>query len=64
MKHQRERARRMEEQRWLIDKLIETSGVDFSWGPASNALGILGFDVHPDVMSIRAKARKYADIPR
>ncbi len=64
MKHQKERVRRMEEQRWLIDKLIETSGVDFSWAPTNNALGILGFDVHPDIMSIRARAKKYADIPR
>lgn len=64
MKHRKENVRRMGEQRWLIDKVIETSGVDFSWGPTSNALGILGFDAYPDVMSIRSKAKRYVDIPR
>lgn len=64
MKHGKERARRMEEQRWLIDKLIEASGVDFAWAPTANALSILGFDAYPDVVSIRTRAKKYADIPR
>lgn len=64
MKQQKERARRMEEQRWLIDKVIETSGVDFSWAPTNNALSILGFDAYPDIASVRAKAKRYVDIPR
>ncbi|MBI2960432.1 MAG: alpha/beta hydrolase [Betaproteobacteria bacterium] len=64
MKHRKEKTRRMEEQRWLIDKVIETSGVDFSWAPTGNALSILGYDAYPDVMSIRARVKKYADISR
>jgi len=64
MKPQKDRSGRMAEQRWLIDKVIETSGVDFVWPITRAAMGAIGLDVAPDVMSIRSRVRKYADISR
>jgi len=58
------RARRMAEQRWLIDKVVETVGVDFSWPMSAVAMGVAGGMVVPDVMGIHARVRKYADISR
>jgi len=58
------RARRMREQRWLLDKVVETCGVDFSWPMAAICAGVAGGNVVPDVMGIHARARKYADLSR
>lgn len=56
------RSRRMAEQRWVIDSIIESNGVDFSWPMTGVTIGVAGLDVVPDVMSIRAMVKKYADI--
>jgi cephalosporin-C deacetylase-like acetyl esterase len=58
------RARRMREQRWQIDKAIESTGVDFSWGMSAITLSVGGRNIGPDVMSIRARVKRYADISR
>jgi cephalosporin-C deacetylase-like acetyl esterase len=58
------RARRMMEQRWLIDKAVETVGVDFSWAMAAMCQAAGGRNVVPDIMSIRARVKKYEDISR
>jgi cephalosporin-C deacetylase-like acetyl esterase len=58
------RARRMMEQRWLIDKVVETVGVDFSWAMAAMSQAAGGRNVVPDIMSIRARVKKYDDISR
>ncbi|MCJ7596583.1 MAG: hypothetical protein MUO52_17600, partial [Desulfobacterales bacterium] len=60
----KENSRRMREQRWLIDKAVETTGVDFVWPMTRAAMGAIGLDVAPDVMGIRARVRKCADISR
>jgi cephalosporin-C deacetylase-like acetyl esterase len=58
------RARRMREQRWQIDKAIESAGVDFSWGMSAITLSVGGRNIGPDIMAIRARVKKYADISR
>jgi dipeptidyl aminopeptidase/acylaminoacyl peptidase len=58
-----ERSRRMAEERWLIDKVIEATGVDFSW-PMSALVLNTAPNIGPDVMSIRLRVKKYADISR
>jgi len=57
-------SRRMAEQRWVIDRVIETVGVDFSFPMTGVALGAAGLECSPDIMSIRARVKKYADITR
>ena len=64
MKQHKERARRMAEQKWVIDKVIEATGVDFSWPMTGVTIGAAGLDVIPDVMNIRFMVKKYADITR
>ncbi|MFC1869518.1 alpha/beta hydrolase [Thermodesulfobacteriota bacterium] len=64
MKKYPELSRRMSEQGWLIDKVIQTSGLDICWPMSSIALGTVGPDVAGDVMSIRSNVKKYADISR
>ena len=64
MKEQRYGTRRMAEQRWLIDKVIDTVGIDFSWPMTPIAMGTAGPNLGPDIMSIRARVKKYADAPR
>lgn len=64
MSQKKENARRMGEQRWIIDKLIEIDGVDFAWPATANALAVIGPDVSPDIMTIRSRVKKYADISR
>jgi dienelactone hydrolase len=64
MTQQKTKAKRMAEQRWVIDKAIESTGVDFSWPMTGVTIGAAGLDVIPDVMSIRAMVKKFADISR
>ena len=58
------KTRRMAEQRWLIDKTIEATGVDFAWPMSGIALGAAGLNLVPDVASLRARVKKYDDISR
>ena len=63
-RRKRETPRRMREQEWLIDKAVETTGVDFVWPMTRAAMGAIGLEVAPDIMTIRARVKKYADISR
>ncbi len=64
MSYQKPRARRMREQRWTIDKIVESYGVDFSWPMTGVTAGAAGLAVIPDIMAIRASVKKYIDISR
>ncbi|MFC1945452.1 alpha/beta hydrolase family protein [Chloroflexota bacterium] len=64
MKQQKEKVRRMAEQRWLIDKVIASTGSDLTWPMSSVALGATGLDLAPDVMRLRERIKKWTDIPR
>ena len=64
MSYQKPRASRMREQRWTIDKIIESHGVDFSWPMTGVTAGAAGLAVMPDIMAIRATVKKYLDISR
>lgn len=58
------RVRRMAEQRWIIDKIIQTVGVDFAWNMSRATLGTIGLDVASDITSIQLRVKRYADISR
>jgi dienelactone hydrolase len=64
MGEEKERCKRMAEQRWLIDKVIQSVGIDFCWPMSAIAMGVPGSNAAGDVMSVRMRAKKYADIPR
>ena len=64
MSPENERCKRMSEQRWLLDKVIESVGIDFCWPMSYIAMGMPGPNVAGDVMSVRIRAKKYADISR
>jgi dipeptidyl aminopeptidase/acylaminoacyl peptidase len=64
MSPENERCRRMGEQRWLLDKVIESVGIDFCWPISHIAMGTPGPIVAGDVMSVRMRCKKYADISR
>ena len=57
-------SRRMAEQMWMINNTVEALGVDSLWPIAQSALGAAGFDVGGDVMSIRLRVKRYADVSR
>ena len=64
MSQETERCRRMGEQRWLLDKVIESVGIDFCWPMSYIAMSIPGPNAAGDVMSVRMRSKKYADISR
>lgn len=62
MKRHEDRTRRMREQKWTFDKIIEATGVDFFWLMSRAALGAAGLDVANDINTLRLKVKKYTDI--
>ena len=64
MSYQKPRARRMREQRWTIDKIVESHGVDFSWPMTGVTAGAAGLAIMPDIIAIRNSVKKYIDISR
>jgi dipeptidyl aminopeptidase/acylaminoacyl peptidase len=64
MKEHQMRTRRLREQKWLIDKMVETTGIDFMWRLSGSAAGAIGADVADDITGIRSRVKKYADITR
>ena len=57
-------SQRMAEQMWMLDRMVGALGVDSLWPIAQSAMGAAGFDVAGDVMSIRLRVKKYADVSR
>jgi dienelactone hydrolase len=64
MKEHEERTRRMREQSWVLDKIIQATGPDYFWPMTDELLNTVGLDLYTDIKSIRARATKCADISR
>ena len=58
------RARRMQEQSWMYDRLIRFGGPDFYWPMTQEVLNASGMTGWGDVMSVRAGVRRMADLTR
>lgn len=58
------RTRRMREQRWLLDQVIRTVGVDWDQGRTQYTAYACGPDAQPDFAGVRERVRKFADIHR
>ena len=58
------RARRMQEQSWMYDRLIRFGGPDFYWPMTQEVLNASGMTGWGDVMSVRAGVRRLADLTR
>src|SRR5262245_27892307 len=56
------RTRRWTEQRWLIDNVIATVGLEFDQGRVSHPLSLMGAEAAADGALIRQRAKKFADI--
>ena len=54
--------RRWNEQRWVLDNIIQANGVDWDQGHTSVLLRACGLDVQSDMTGLRQRVRKYADI--
>ena len=54
--------KRFEEQRWVLDNIIQANGVDWDQGHTGVLLRACGLEVQGDMASLRQRVRKYADI--
>jgi len=58
------RMKRFREQRWLLDSVIQTVGVDWDQGRTSRLLSNLGMSAQADVAEVRSRVTKFRDIAR
>jgi hypothetical protein len=58
------RARRFAEQRWLLDAVIQTVGLQWDQGRIGYAEGPCGFLAQPDFERVRSRVKKFDDIAR
>ncbi|NQU69322.1 MAG: prolyl oligopeptidase family serine peptidase [Rhodospirillales bacterium] len=56
------RAKRMAEQEWMFDKIIQATGPDFYWPMTEETLRTVGMDGSGDIRSVRGAIRKLTDI--
>lgn len=56
--------RRWKEQRWILDNIVQTVGVDWDQGRTNRLLSYCGSKVMGDVQAIRQRVRRFADIGR
>jgi dienelactone hydrolase len=56
------RMRRWDEQRWVLDNLIQANGIDWDQGRTGVILRACGLAVQADMVALRQRVRKYADI--
>lgn len=56
--------KRWEEQRWLLDAVVQTVGVEWDQARVAYTLGPCGPDATGDFIGIRSRIRKYNDIAR
>jgi alpha-beta hydrolase superfamily lysophospholipase len=65
MKAQNEiRMKRFREQRWILDNIIRTVGVDWDQGRTQRLLSFLGLSALQDVTQVRERVTKFKDIQR
>ncbi|MBZ5699972.1 MAG: esterase FrsA [Acidobacteriia bacterium] len=58
------RMRRWQEQRWLLDAVIQTVGMEWDQGRIAYTLGPCGPDATADFNGVRARVHKFNDIAR
>ena len=56
--------KRWEEQRWILDSIIQTVGVEWDQARLAYTMAPCGPDAVPDFMSVRMRVKKFADIDR
>ena len=56
--------RRWREQRWLLDQIIQTRGIDWDQGRTGKMLRNCGPGVQADLQEITRRIQKFVDIPR
>ena len=58
------RMTRFRNQRWLLDNIIRTVGIDWDQGRTSRLLSNIGMTANGDVTQVRSRITKFKDIPR
>jgi dienelactone hydrolase len=58
------KVRRWREQRWLLDHVIQTRGIDWDQGRTGKILRNCGPEVEDDLKEVCARIQKFVDIPR
>lgn len=56
------RTRRLKDQEWMFDKLIQSGGPDFYWPMTEEALCAVGMDASGDIRTVRGSIRKLLDL--
>src|SRR5581483_3935050 len=56
--------KRWREQRWLLDQIIQTRGLDWDQGRTGKILRNCGAGVEADIREISRRVQKFTDIPR
>jgi fermentation-respiration switch protein FrsA (DUF1100 family) len=56
--------KRFKDQRWVLDNIIRTVGVDWDQGRTHRLLAYIGLGGFPDVTQVRQRVTKFKDIPR
>ncbi len=56
--------KRWQEQRWLLDAVVQTLGLEWDQARVAYTLGPCGPDATGDFIAIRSRVRKYNDIAR
>ena len=54
-----ERTRRMADQKWSFDKIIQATGVDFFWPMTEETLCTVGMDASADIRRLRNKRGRF-----
>jgi len=58
------KVRRWREQRWILDQVIQTRGIDWDQGRTGKIIRNCGPTVEPDLQEICRRIQKFVDIPR
>jgi dienelactone hydrolase len=58
------RMNRWQEQRWLLDTVVQTVGIEWDQARVAYTLGPCGPDATPDFNGVRSRVRKFNDISR
>jgi len=58
------KVRRWREQRWLLDQVIQTRGIDWDQGRTGKIIRNCGPEVESDLKEVCARIQKFVDIPR
>lgn len=65
MKAQNERRmKRFKEQRWILDNIIRSVGIDWDQGRTHRLLAYIGLSGQQDITQVRERVTKFKDIPR